>query len=43
MSKNLKRPPEKRETIWEETARLKSEAKEVLRIAKEQEKQKLKK
>lgn len=42
MAKNSKRPPEKRETIWEETSRLKQEAKNVLIIAKEMEQQKLK-
>lgn len=43
MGKNSRRPPEKRETIWEETARLKQEAKQVLIHAKMQEKQKIKK
>lgn len=42
MAKNSKRPPEKRETIWEETSRLKQEAKEVLILAKAMEQQKLK-
>ena len=43
MGKNSKRPPEKRETIWEENARLKHEAKQVLIQAKIQEQQQNKK
>jgi hypothetical protein len=43
MGKNSKRPPEKRETIWEENARLKQEAKQVLIQAKIQEQQQNKK
>lgn len=38
MAKNSKKSNSQKETIWEFEQRLKSEAKEVLRIAKEQEK-----
>lgn len=43
MPKNNRLPVTKRETIFETSLRLKKEAKEVLLLAKKQEKEKLKK